>query len=220
MNKMVEVTSRKFGFTLFRPAGWSATVSDNDTMTVWLMSDYGQPPPRLNVYISAFSGLRTMQDFVDFAKKPEEHLIGKRMIKQQDFTLKDLRASKVVCCGFWRGVGHMLKVSYGVFTATTTFVITCTAVAGDSESLGDAETFFDQIVSSFRILESEKRTAMASADVTAGCSPLDAYNEGIRCFERRQFETALGFFERCFQSGEYRMQSAYAIARSIREEVV
>ena len=52
---------------------------------------------------------------------------------------------------------------------------------------------------------------------SAGIPPVQLYNAGVALFKEGKYEEAKEFFRRCYETGEYRMQAAYAAALCDRQ---
>lgn len=75
---------------------------------------------------------------------------------------------------------------------------------------------FDRVIESFRIGKGEV-TVLQTEEALEEASPVQLYNTGVALYREGQYREAKTFFRRCYQSGAYPMQAAYAESLCNRE---
>ncbi|HIQ01698.1 MAG TPA: tetratricopeptide repeat protein, partial [Anaerolineales bacterium] len=100
-----------------------------------------------------------------------------------------------------------------MFGVGVTFQFICEAPAAGFDRW---QPTFDHVIGSFRIGKGEDVVLPTEAPAEE-MRPIECYNAGVALYREGQYEKAKEFFRRCYESGEYRMQAAYAEALCDRQ---
>jgi hypothetical protein len=154
---------------------------------------------------------RTPQEYVERSKEDlRRSFPGFQFLSAEEISLVNKPAVREVY-SYNGDSGRIQEECITLFGVGITFQFTCEAPINQFTKI---KPIFDSIIGSFRIgrepSEEPSKTDIESAVIPEKQSPLQMYNSGAALYRSGEFKRAMKTFDRCFRSGEYQMQSAYA----------
>jgi len=135
------------GFSYDPPKGWQAVEFPGLKYRISRGPTEGQFAPNINVVDETFAG--TLAAYVDLNVENLKKMVGDfRLLKQEDFQTEDgLPATRLIIQD--KQQGRVLRQTFCFFgNSTRKYVVTCTALAQDGETL---DGLFAQSMRSFRV---------------------------------------------------------------------
>jgi hypothetical protein len=244
-DRMISYYNEEWNFSIAYPADWEILWENEPAGSWWVMAvavagkegSGGRPGLIVNVQrgevlqgssnvrvISIGGGgesreePRTPREYIERSKEDlRRSFSGFRFLSAEEIRLGNKPATRLVY-SYDGENGRRQEECITLFGVGVTFQFTCEAPANQFATF---KPIFDSIIGSFRIghePSEEPSKADVSPDMTPEKqSPLQIYNVGVALYRSGQFERAMKTFDRCFESGEYQMQSAYARALCQKE---
>lgn len=236
-DRMISYYNEEWNFSIAYPADWEI-LWENEPAGSWVMAvavagnerSGGRPGLIVNVrrgeVLQGSSNVRvisiggdgesreeprTPQEYIERSKEDlRRSFSGFRLLSAEEIRLANKPATRLVY-SYDGESGRRREECITLFSVGVTFQFTCEAPANQFATF---KPIFDSIIRSFRIGH-EPSEEPSKADVTPDMtpekqSPIHIYNSGVALYRSGQFERAMEAFDRCFRSGQYQMQSAYA----------
>ncbi|MCA2582840.1 MULTISPECIES: HEAT repeat domain-containing protein [unclassified Microcystis] len=168
------------------------------------------------------TGLREDGKLIEYPSTPQEYIeqqkaelpscfSGFQFISGEEIRLAHQPAAKLVY-RYDGAKGQIQEQSTTLFGVELTFQFVSEVPVQEAAKFQPA---FNSILESFRIGDDSSETSSnveLNPQERSESNPVALYNRGVTIYRAGHFEQAIAAFDQCWQSGEYKMQAAYAKA--------
>jgi len=231
--------SREWNFSIAYPTDWDI-LWENEAAGSWTIpiavagkeGSGGRPCFSVNVRRGKIlqgnphlkiTGLREDGKLIEYPSTPQEYIEqqkaelpscfpGFQFISGEEIRLAHQPAAKLVY-RYDGAKGQIQEQSTTLFGVEITFQFVSEVPVQEAAKF---QPVFNSILESFRIgdasPETSSSTELDSQATSESKTPVQLYNRGVTIYRTGHFDQAIAAFDQCWQSGEYKMQAAYAKA--------
>ncbi|MCA2504873.1 MAG: HEAT repeat domain-containing protein [Microcystis sp. M54BS1] len=238
LSPMKSYYSREWNFSIAYPTDWEI-LWENKPAGSWTIpiavagkeGSGGRPCFSVNVRRGKIlqgnphlkiTGLREDGKLIEYPSTPQEYIeqqkaelpscfSGFQFISGEEIRLAHQPAAKLVY-RYDGAKGQIQEQSTTLFGVELTFQFVSEVPVQEAAKFQPA---FNSILESFRIGDDSSETSSnveLNPQERSESNPVALYNRGVTIYRAGHFEQAIAAFDQCWQSGEYKMQAAYAKA--------